>query len=113
MNIEKVLKAIAELLNGEPVIFDEDSWSYGIELTIYGSKRCIRSARISEQPLALVLETEDGENALWETLWIPDFRLELMDEEGVYWLLHDMWYDIPYDCDIAEWEEKFNKLMED
>lgn len=115
MDIEKVLRTMAELLDGESVIFDEDSWSYGTELTIYGSKRYVRSARICEEPLALVLETEDAESEgfVWEKLWIPAFRLELLDEEEVFWLLHAIFYDIPYDCDITEWEAKFNELMED
>lgn len=113
MDIEKVLRTMAELLDGESVIFDEDSWSYGsVSLTAYGQKVAVLSARISEDPLTLVVETEDEEGVV-ETWHIPSFRLDLLDAEEIYWLFHDMWYEIPYDCDIAEWEDRFNKLMED
>lgn len=99
-------------MDGETTIFDEDSWSYdSVELTINGSKRIVRSAWIDDRPLALMVEVEDEDGEL-ETITLTPDTLKTFDEEEVYWLIHDIWWDMPYEWDEDdECEDTLCELM--
>lgn len=101
-------------MGGETIFFDEDSWSYdSVRLTINGEEVVVRSAWIIEHPFALMIELED-ENG-HKTIGLTPKFLKTLNEEEVYWLLHDIWWDIPWDWDddSNECEETFCKLMKE
>jgi hypothetical protein len=118
MNYTKILKEMSAYMGSETIFFDEDSWSYdSVKLTIDGEEVVVRSAWILEhfmtsQPTALMVEVEDKNGELRTRGLTPKF-LKTLNEEEVYWLIHDIWWDIPWDWDddSNECEETFCKLM--
>ena len=100
-------------MDGKTIVFDEDSWSYdSVRLTIDGEEVVVRSAWITEPPLTLMVEVEDKSGEL-KTIGLTPKSLKTLNEEEVYWLVHDIWWDIPWDWDddSNECEETFSKLM--
>lgn len=112
-----ILNEMAELLNGEKIIFDEESWSYNsIELTFNGGKNVVRSAKVNDYPLSLVLEVQSS-GSYWGEEWktfilTPTLLANFFNADEVYWLLHDIWWDIPYEWEDDECEREFFQLME-
>lgn len=112
MDYAKILKEMSTYMDGETIVFDESSWSYdSVELTINGSKTIVRSAWINDRPLALMVEVDDEDGEL-ETISLTPDILKTLDEEEVYWVIHDIWFDIPYEgWDDDDCEDALCELM--
>lgn len=115
MNIEKIINRMAGVLNGESIYFDEN---YAPEqenrpiLTLNGDAKWVDSVIITMKNdlLLYVADVERDTTELWA---LSPKDLAEMDSEQVEWLLHEMWYELPYECDICDWEDVWYELIEE
>lgn len=115
MKIENVISRISIELDGEWICFDEN---YAPEqenrpiLTLGGNDKYVALASFNSD-LDLLLRVEDkttGKTEWWSVCLID---LKEKDSEQVEWLIHEMWYELPYECDICDWEDLWYELIKE
>ena len=99
-----IIEQMRRILNGATIFFDE-VYTIPPKITINGEEQRVELATITEKNDLLFATTDKS------LFVLSPAELNNMDKAEMMWLLHEIFFEIEHDCDIDEWEVKYNEIF--